>query len=273
MLKHRVITALIGLPIVIAIFVLGGEWLVSFFLFCAAGLSAFEVGQILFPMIPEVKDDPKALKLLQCATVAGAAGIFYFFALCPFPRTLEYGIFLLMMSMLMSAFVKPEPLVGFRVVMAYVFSVVYSAGGWTFITHLYFQSADSRFLILLLAVVWAGDTGAYFGGRKFGKTKLAPSISPKKTREGSALGIAASVVGGLSAYAVYGESLGSLGQILACSVLGGAAGQVGDLFESTVKRFGGVKDSGRLFPGHGGILDRVDALLFAAPVLWIILSF
>ncbi|MGE0174069.1 MAG: phosphatidate cytidylyltransferase [Oligoflexales bacterium] len=273
MLKHRLLTALVGLPIVLAIFVFGEEWVVSFFLFCASAVSAYEVAQILYPLIPEVKDDQKTLKLLTTWTVFAAAGLYYFLGLCPFPRALEYGIFFIMISMLAISFVKPEPQVGFPIVTAFVFALVYCAVGWTFITNLYFRSSDSRYLILLLAIVWAGDSGAYFGGRKFGKTKLAPAISPKKTREGSIFGIVASIVAALIVYLVFGQDLGSLGQVLACAVFGGAAGQLGDLFESTMKRFGGVKDSGKLFPGHGGLLDRVDALLFAAPVLWIILSF
>ncbi len=109
----------------------------------------------------------------------------------------------------------------------------------------------------LFAVVWASDIGAYLVGRMIGGAKLAPSISPGKTRSGA--------LGGLVAVAVVGAVVGGLwGMVVA--VLIGLAAQIGDLLESGIKRHFGVKDSGWLIPGHGGVLDRVDAVLIAAPV-------
>jgi len=125
---------------------------------------------------------------------------------------------------------------------------------------------DGRlWLLLTLAVVWAGDTAAYFGGRAFGRTAMAPRISPKKTWEGAA----ANVVGSLMVGALFSQWIVvGLGHLLAMALLANAAGQVGDLVESAYKRGAGVKDSSGLLPGHGGMLDRVDALIFAAPVVW-----
>ncbi|MCW0182964.1 MAG: phosphatidate cytidylyltransferase [Zavarzinia sp.] len=116
----------------------------------------------------------------------------------------------------------------------------------------------------LLATIWATDTGAYAAGRAIGGPKLAPRISPKKTWAGLIGGvIAAVVVGGVTASGV--ELPHPLGLALVSGVVGGWS-QVGDLCESAMKRHFGVKDSSNLIPGHGGFLDRLDGLLFAAPV-------
>ena len=121
-------------------------------------------------------------------------------------------------------------------------------------------------VILLLSVVWMGDTGAYFAGRAFGKHKLHPKVSPKKTWEGALGGLVASLGAGALAAGWYLPAFPWLGLVVA--VLPAAIlGQAGDLCESVLKRTCGVKDSGRILPGHGGILDRVDALVFAAPIL------
>ena len=122
-------------------------------------------------------------------------------------------------------------------------------------------------VLLCVAVVWLGDTFAFYCGRKWGRSKLAPTISPNKTREGSVAGLLA----GLLAAAIWSWwVLGAVsGKVLALAVVIGLAAQLGDLVESLLKRGVGVKDSGTLFPGHGGVLDRLDALFFAAPVAWL----
>jgi phosphatidate cytidylyltransferase len=121
-------------------------------------------------------------------------------------------------------------------------------------------------VLLTMVLAWGSDTSAYFVGRKFGKTKLAPRISPKKTLEGSAGGLAASVVGAVI-MSFFLPGLATLDGV-ALGILAGAAGQAGDLLMSVLKRSSGVKDSGGILPGHGGILDRADALAFTAPATW-----
>lgn len=113
-------------------------------------------------------------------------------------------------------------------------------------------------------VIWLGDTGAYFAGRRFGKHKLAARLSPKKTWEGAIGGMAASIAGGFLARALFFPDMPAWA-CLALAAPGAALGQLGDLAESLIKRSTGVKDSGKILYGHGGVLDRVDALLFAAP--------
>jgi len=121
---------------------------------------------------------------------------------------------------------------------------------------------------MALVLTWANDTCAYFAGRLVGKHKMLPAISPGKTWEGFAGGLLGSIAG---AYALKLWALPAL-QGWECLLLGaaaGLAGPLGDFSESALKRSFGKKDSGKLLPGHGGILDRVDALLFVAPVVWL----
>lgn len=128
---------------------------------------------------------------------------------------------------------------------------------------------QAGWLLFPMFVIWAGDTGAYFAGRAFGKHKLAPKLSPKKTWEGAVGGAVASLGGGLLAATLMLDGL-ALWQVAVLAVPGAVLGQMGDLCESALKRATGVKDSGRILYGHGGILDRVDALMFAGP--WFVLA-
>lgn len=124
---------------------------------------------------------------------------------------------------------------------------------------------------VLLAIVplWGGDTAAIFAGRAFGKHPLAPAISPKKTWEGSIANLFACIAVAVPLALWIGRSW-SIG--LACGFAAGTFGQAGDLFESYMKRQAGVKDSGALLPGHGGLLDRIDSILFTAPAVAMILA-
>jgi phosphatidate cytidylyltransferase len=124
------------------------------------------------------------------------------------------------------------------------------------------------YVLLTLMIAWLGDTGGYFAGRFLGKTKLYPAVSPKKTREGFIGSIFGSVCGALLAHFWYLPSL-PLGSGIALAVVGGVLGQFGDLTESLLKRSTGIKDSGWIVPGHGGILDRIDALLVVSPIVYL----
>lgn len=122
-------------------------------------------------------------------------------------------------------------------------------------------------IFFLLSIVFAGDTGAYYVGSYLGRHKLCPAVSPGKTIEGSVGGLVANLgVGALFKW-FFLTSL-SWGFCILFSIIIGIAGQVGDLFESELKRSSNIKDSGVILPGHGGVLDRIDALLFAAPVAY-----
>lgn len=124
----------------------------------------------------------------------------------------------------------------------------------------------NRWLLAALAIVWAADTGAYFTGRRFGRHKLAPRISPNKTVEGMLGGLAAGLLAGLGFAWIAGMTLAQLPAVAAVAVAAVLFSVVGDLFESLLKRHVGAKDSGQLIPGHGGVLDRIDGVIAALPV-------
>lgn len=126
-------------------------------------------------------------------------------------------------------------------------------------------------IFLMLLIVMSGDTGAFYVGSAIGKRKLYPAVSPNKSIEGMVGGLAGSLIGAFFAKAVFFHSL-TPADCVATALLVGLAGQLGDLFESLLKRSFGVKDSGNIIPGHGGMLDRLDSILFAAPTLYIYAS-
>ena len=136
----------------------------------------------------------------------------------------------------------------------------------SFAVPLHGASAQGPALLLFaLVIVWVSDTAAYFAGRAIGKHPFAPKLSPNKTWEGAIAGFLASLA---VAFGFMPWVNVPLVHLLAMAALGNIAGQVGDLLESGYKRSAGIKDSGTLLPGHGGVLDRIDALILATPVVW-----
>lgn len=141
---------------------------------------------------------------------------------------------------------------------------------WVALAYLYQSSPQGALRVLfLLALVWAADIGAYFAGRAFGRLKLAPRVSPSKTWEGVLGGLALSAVVALLGASWFGEPrLAFVSLCVAVAMLS----IVGDLTESMFKRYAGLKDSGAVFPGHGGVLDRIDSVTAAAPAFVLGLS-
>lgn len=177
---------------------------------------------------------------------------------------------------------------GYPAAAAAVFAFTYIALPMGMLVQLRQQWAGAFYLLYLLLVVWAGDIFAYFVGKSIGRHLMAPRVSPKKTWEGAAASLAGSVGVGwlLFRYALpissallraglidrrdglFGLEQPAMGPVILLTIVLNVAAQLGDLVESLIKRGAGVKDSGTILPGHGGMLDRVDAMLFAAPVLW-----
>ena len=171
---------------------------------------------------------------------------------------------------------------------ASAFAVLYVALPMAMLVQLRQQFAGAFWLLYLLLVVWAGDIFAYFVGRSLGRHLMASRISPKKTWEGAMASLAASLLVGSLLFShalqistfllrvglierrdgLFGLEKPELWPIILLTIAVNIAAQLGDLVESLIKRGAGVKDSGTILPGHGGMLDRIDALLFAAPVLW-----
>jgi phosphatidate cytidylyltransferase len=177
---------------------------------------------------------------------------------------------------------------GYPTAAASVFAFTYIALPLGMLVQLRQQWAGAFYLLYLLLVVWAGDIFAYFVGKTIGRHLMAPGISPRKTWEGAAASLVSSAVVGWLLFGhaqqismtflsvgliqrrdgLYGAEIPAMGTVVALTIVLNIAAQLGDLVESLIKRGAGVKDSGAILPGHGGMLDRIDALLFAAPVLW-----
>lgn len=172
------------------------------------------------------------------------------------------GIGLLAVAPLLGRVPPPRALAGAGTTAWGVLSIALPAT-----TLCYLRAQSPRSVLFLFLIVWACDSGAYYFGRRFGRHRLAPVVSPKKTWEGSLAGlVGATVVGAAAGVWWLVPELGPWRGALA-GALGSTAGQLGDLVESLWKRGAGVKDSGVFLPGHGGFYDRIDSLLFAGPVV------
>jgi phosphatidate cytidylyltransferase len=178
---------------------------------------------------------------------------------------------------------------GYPAAAASTFAFVYIAAPLAMFVHLREQVAGGLWLLYLLLVVWAGDIFAYFVGHWLGHHLMAPRVSPKKTWEGAAASLAASLIVGCLLFShalemssfllriglidrrdgMFGLEKPEAWPIILLTIILNIAAQLGDLVESLIKRGAGAKDSGTILPGHGGLLDRIDALLFATPALWI----
>ncbi|MBV9267283.1 MAG: phosphatidate cytidylyltransferase [Acidobacteriaceae bacterium] len=142
----------------------------------------------------------------------------------------------------------------------------YTFSPWRFAIEL--RAISVHLLFFALALNWAGDSLAYYVGRRFGKHRLAPAVSPSKSWEGSLASVAGSVLFGVFYLGYFGPHFPAW-QVVTMAISANVAGQFGDLAESAMKRGAGVKDSGELLPGHGGVLDRLDSSMFAIPVVYL----
>lgn len=161
----------------------------------------------------------------------------------------------------------------FNAICKQVMGIVYIPVPLALLVFLKEMEGGALWVIWSLIVIFANDTGAFYTGSYFGKHKLSPHISPNKTIEGSLGGIGVAMVAGFIFSLIFFNDLSLALLTIPCSFLMAIAGQVGDLFESAMKRASKVKDSGRILPGHGGMLDRIDGLLLAIPVHYVYLVF
>jgi phosphatidate cytidylyltransferase len=159
---------------------------------------------------------------------------------------------------------------GFAGAAALVLGIIYIFGAWK--TGILLHDINPNWLMFGLAINWISDTGAYYVGKNFGRHKLAPAVSPGKSWEGAIASVVTGVAFGLIYLPLAIKGTSPLTAALLALVTN-IAGQVGDLAESAIKRGAGVKDSGTLLPGHGGVLDRLDSTMFALPVLYTLLTF
>jgi phosphatidate cytidylyltransferase len=259
----RIISALVLIPLVVALVVYAGPHLLLAALVVLGTLCLLEYSQLVRAM--GLRPRP----WLDTACLWGLL-ITLHWEWLPAPPLLA-GIFMLLaLSALRAQGDLKERAQG---MMASFFGVLYIGLALFCGLRIRFEfgaKAGLEWLVLLLAVTWAGDSAAMLVGRAWGKTPFAPRISPKKTNEGALAGLAGGLAAGLLLQLVLLEDLPRL-HVAIASLLIGAFGQAGDLAESLLKRAAGTKDSSHLIPGHGGVLDRVDSLLFAMPVLYIYL--
>jgi phosphatidate cytidylyltransferase len=204
-------------------------------------------------------------------------GVYFFVAMLPLFLELQHpdlGVALIFTSILvilsLQVFKTAQNLLeqSLAVGLRLAFGIIYASALPLFVLKLIRLHSGLDWFLFLLISVLAGDTFAYLFGRLWGTTKLLPQVSPSKTRMGSFGGALGSFLcGGAYSYLALGSSLRLASMMAFISLAAGILGQAGDLFESLLKRIADRKDSGTLMPGHGGILDRLDGVLFAAP--WI----
>lgn len=251
------ISAFVLLPVIIVIVVYGGSIALACLL---ALLSAIGIAEFYRMALPEKKLE------LRLASLAGAALIF-----TPFAANDK-----LVIGAIALLFVGFTLLFLFRVrtIENAARDVSFALLAFLYIPFLLMHLVMLRettfgveWLFVIMLIVMTNDAAAYYVGSAFGKHRLYPTVSPKKSIEGAIAGLGGSIIGALLSKYIYFPQLTFVDVILTALVIG-TVGQAGDLFESLLKRSFGVKDSGTLIPGHGGILDRLDSILFAAPVTY-----
>ena len=264
----RILTALVLIAVVFAVVFLGHLWMVAVLAALIAVLAGIEYLQLAKATgleVPVWWMAPATAMIFVAAfawpvdtqlPLLTALG-FVLFAICGFTRPLKQAM--------------PETTAG-------AFGLIYIAYPLSLLPQIWMRDDGKPLLLFLMVCVWAGDIAALYVGKNFGRRKLAPKLSPGKTWEGAVASMAGSMLCGAGVFWV-GDLLSARGnmmlhieeplwQVLILAVVLNVAAQIGDLLESAIKRGAAVKDSGTLLPGHGGVLDRIDALLLAAPVLW-----
>lgn len=291
-LLKRVLTAIVLIPIVVVL-VLRAP--VAVLVFVAAVVALLAIRELL------KLSESYGIRPLHAPTYVYVAAFFLLIAIAPAATPLlstsGYTFFALAAAAL-APFIflaitmrRDELSSPFPAVAVSTFAFAYIAVPMASLAQLREQWQGSFFLLYLLLLVWAGDIFAYFIGKSLGTHRMSPRVSPNKTWEGAIASVIASVAVGMLMFhysvaistgllhahlisrsdGVFTEPR-SLVPIVILSVVLNIAAQLGDLVESLIKRGAGAKDSGAVLPGHGGMFDRIDALLFAAPVLWIYLA-
>ena len=256
-LKQRLLAALIMVPVTVSAVLFLDPNILAVLLMVVACLAAYEWADMSF------SDNAKKIMYVSvCALLIAIAGLYLqseHVRFLLFLASIYWVYILMLLSFYESTWINNYLLNSFLNVSGYFVITV----GWLAMINLHQQ--DPALLLYMLILIWIADSGAYFSGKRFGKTKLAEQLSPGKTREGLLGAIALSTLFAL--VAAWWFELKSVNAIyfIILSVLSVLISVVGDLFESLIKRNAGKKDSGSLIPGHGGVLDRVDSLLAAAP--------
>lgn len=256
-MKQRVITAVVALIIFIPIIIAGGIWV---------DIAAAVLGLVALSELLVMR---KRLIISPEAILSGIAILLVILpdvwqSILPAHLDLTFIVYLIVILLLMyTVFSKNR--FSFDDAAVLTIGTIYIGFGFHYFIVARAAGLDTLFFALL--IVWITDSGAYMIGRKLGRNKLAPHVSPNKTWEGSIGGtVVATIIVGVFAY-FYPQGNYSLLTTVLLTIVLSIFGQLGDLIESALKRYYGVKDSGKILPGHGGILDRFDSLLLVLPAL------
>ncbi len=256
-LARRLVSTLILLPIFVWMVIDGPVWLFGAIMVLAGALGQWEFTGMF---------ERAGIRTFRWLGLVGGTVVTASFALPVSERVTFTGVLLVLLG---AGLLLPRESgrSAWEPVGATLFGICYVNWllGYTF--WLRDLSAGVEWILLLVSVTWLGETAAYLVGSTLGPHKLAPTISPRKTVEGAIAQVVVSVLAALGARAWFFPALSAESAIVVGLLLG-VVGQIGDLIESAIKRSVGTKDTGRLIPGHGGMLDRVDSLLVNTPVLF-----
>lgn len=265
----RVITAVIAVPLLLALIFLAPHWAFFILIACAAAIGIWEYCSMCYA------NQHNLGKIVTSVLGVAVITVLYFFQHL-FLEAITLAVVALYIFFLF--FYRDQEKVAHQVG-ASVTGIFY--GGILLTTIALFArdtgSNGPLWIVMLLSVVWSSDTGAYFTGRAIGKRKLYPAVSPNKSVEGAIGGLASSIGAAFLVNYLYTTLTDTwipleVWQILLLAIPANILGQMGDLAESLIKRSCKVKDSGTIIYGHGGILDRLDALFFAAPWFYIVIT-
>jgi len=258
-LKQRIVTAILALIVFVPFLIIGGLPFIifSYFLATIAIFELLRMNKLIDKLTPKLISVIVLWLILIPSTIA-----------TPWNELLTKEEVLILFVMLILGYsVLSKNKFTFNEAGFTLLSVIYVALGFYFLVET--RLLGLEYLLFILFIIWATDTGAYFSGKFFGKRKLWPKISPNKTIEGALGGLTLALIVALIFHIVYPFTY-SITYIAVVAILISIVGQIGDLVASAIKRTYDVKDSGNILPGHGGILDRLDSLLFMIPLLYII---
>ncbi|MDF2924687.1 MAG: hypothetical protein K0R57_3601 [Paenibacillaceae bacterium] len=257
-MKQRIITGVVAGGAFIALLVLGGYWFLGLVLLLAiVGYDEYiRMIGLQEQMVPRFLG-LAATVMLTVPWEAGRVG---------FGLSAEVYIWLIMLALLSLTVMTKNKLTIDQAALVFI-GIIYMGFGFHYMVSTRWLATDGLFWTLLTFLcIWASDAGAYFAGVAFGKHLLWPAISPKKTVEGSAGGVLLSVAVAV-AFSLYNPEALELGRAVLLGAVIAVVGQMGDLIQSAYKRVKGIKDTGAILPGHGGVLDRVDSWLIVFPFL------
>lgn len=253
-MKIRVMGALLAVAVFLPFLIVGGPWF-AWFIFVLGAIGLYEIARM---------KNIKFISIIGIISIVALSTVLlppeYISALMPVddPQFIFYVCGMLLLTLT----VYQHKTFNFVDAATLMFGALYVGFGFRFLINMREMGLET--IIYQLIVIWATDTGAYLVGRKIGKVPLAPEISPNKTVEGSIGGIVLALIASSLYINLFKPNLGQLDHIWILTILMSIVGQYGDLVESAYKRHFNVKDSGKLIPGHGGVLDRFDSMIFTS---------